>query len=216
MSNPVISGERAVPGFSDPVTMAEHLARYEFALAFVASREVLDAACGVGYGSHMMAERAKKVVGVDIDPDCLEYARDNYAHPRVVYQQGDVCALPLPGGSFDVLVSFETIEHVADGEACVREAWRVLRPGGLYLVSTPNRLLISPGRGPQAPPVNSFHVREYTLEEFQELVGSYFQNLQLFRQNLEEEGRGRDPAVKPLLPGEGAWFYVIVGVKGAE
>jgi 2-polyprenyl-3-methyl-5-hydroxy-6-metoxy-1,4-benzoquinol methylase len=159
---------------------AEHLVRYHWAAGAVEGREVLDAGCGVGYGSALLAQLggASRCMGVDIAPDAIERARaDHGSDPRLDFQLGDVTALELPDDRFDVVTCFETIEHIdqAAQERFVAEAARVLRPGGLLIASSPNRA--------QYPAGNPFHVRELTPAELEQLTRREFAQVQLFRQH---------------------------------
>jgi SAM-dependent methyltransferase len=161
-------GERQVaPGLE--LVRADHRARYEFACQkIVAGARVLDVACGVGYGSWMVACRtqALEVLGIDIDPGALSYARAHYAHARVQYQQGDITQLELPEQSIDVAISLETIEHIAEPERFLRCLARALRPGGILLCSTPNEEVF-----PLRTAANPYHHRHYTPSEFEGLLG---------------------------------------------
>ncbi|MGQ9771550.1 MAG: class I SAM-dependent methyltransferase [Thermogutta sp.] len=160
----------------------QHLARYEWAAAMVADKVVVDAACGTGYGSAMLARAgAKKVIGVDLAAEAMERA-GTYIRHGLEFVLGSVTDLPFPDATFDVYVSFETIEHVEDDEAFLREARRVIKPEGMLLLSTPNRLLTNPRLPPQGKPFNRYHVREYTRDELLDLVAKYFSSCEVFAQ----------------------------------
>lgn len=138
------TGERIIPEMMKPTNfmLLEHLARYSFALPYMQGR-VLDIACGAGYGSHMMAKFRKKMiqelVAVDNDQDILEYAQKTYQHPLITYKQADAMDPELGDslGSFDAIVSFETIEHVEDDIVFMQQLKKILRPGGTLVLSTP-------------------------------------------------------------------------------
>ncbi len=130
--------ERIVPDEESPGIVALHLKRYLFSAPYCAGKVVLDAACGVGYGSAELGHVARRVIGVDVDEATIAYARTRYGDDNVEFQTMDVSSLRFDDDSFDVVVSFETIEHVADREAFLREVTRVLRPSGTFIVSTPN------------------------------------------------------------------------------
>jgi 2-polyprenyl-3-methyl-5-hydroxy-6-metoxy-1,4-benzoquinol methylase len=129
--------ERIVPDETEAGIVALHLKRYEFALPWCDGREVLDLGCGVGYGTARIADVARRVVGGDVDPEAIAYARGRYGRTNVEFVELNATALDFGHASFDTVCSFETIEHVDDPAALVREAARVLRPSGRFCVSTP-------------------------------------------------------------------------------
>lgn len=137
--------ERLVLGQSPELTEEEHLARYRFAIDLVFGRRVADIACGTGYGATMLAENgAKEVLGMDISEEALLAAREHCPHPRVSFAIADAQNLTsMQDGAFDVVVSFETIEHLNNVRAYIGEMARILRPGGKFVVSTPDRRLAS-------------------------------------------------------------------------
>jgi 2-polyprenyl-3-methyl-5-hydroxy-6-metoxy-1,4-benzoquinol methylase len=148
---------------------AEHVSRYRFAASVCTGRRVLDAACGEGYGSHMLAELgAASVVGVDIAEEAIAVARTRFARDGVSYIVGDVLKLPslLKGHKpFDVIVGFETIEHLSDPRRYLEGLQRVLAPDGIIILSCPNDELEAK-RGI----TNPYHARIYRLPEFQALT----------------------------------------------
>ena len=153
---------------------AEHLARYQLAAGLADSRRVLDAACGEGYGTALMAAGgAVSATGVDADEQTVSHARAKY--PGARFELADVHRLPFDEGSFDLVVSFETIEHVRDANAVLGEFRRVLSDDGLLLISTPNkhRYLVE----------NEFHEREFFHEEFVELLSARFANVEVLLQH---------------------------------
>ena len=123
------TGERLVPSHTGD-TAIEHLHRYAFAREYIEGKDVLDIACGEGYGSHMMSNIAANVVGVDISPEVIAHARNRYGD-KVTFSVGSCTDIPLSSASFDVVVSFETLEHLAGHEQMLKEVKRVLRPGGV-------------------------------------------------------------------------------------
>lgn len=172
--------ERIVPDEVPAGIIAIHLKRYEFALTWCTDKDVLDAACGVGYGSEHLARAARRVVGIDIDEDSVAYARDRYGRPNVEFLHMDAGRLEFPAASFDVVCSFETIEHVEDPEQVLGEFARVLRPEGMLLISSP-----------QAPvtthaPMNPHHRIEFSRADFETLLGRFFADVQIYGQRRLE------------------------------
>ncbi|MBB6693122.1 methyltransferase domain-containing protein [Cohnella xylanilytica] len=167
----VFTGERlilnnAVLG-SHPDVYAEHVYRYRLAQPYCVGKRVLDAASGSGFGTRMLKDAgAAEVEGVDIDAESVRLANRDYAAPGISFRVGDVLRLPFPNESFDVVVTFETIEHVPDGAQWLREAARVLKPGGRLIVSTPNREVTNPGVPFGGKVFNPYHCFEYSLNEF--------------------------------------------------
>lgn len=171
------TGERYVPGVVGPIK-TEHLHRYLCALTICRDKEVLDVACGEGYGCYIIAQVAKRVVGVDIDRETIECATKRYGNEHISFSAGDCTRLPLQADSVDVVVSFETIEHIVDHTGFLKEIKRVLRNDGVLIMSTPNRIVASP---PDTRP-NEFHVLELYKEEFQGLISGFFKNVLFFGQ----------------------------------
>jgi SAM-dependent methyltransferase len=177
--------ERIHPDETSPGILAVHLKRYDFARPIARSRDVLDAACGVGYGSAYLAAESAHVTGIDVDADTVAYARSRYSALNVEFHQMDATALTFPDSSFDVVVSFETLEHVADPDAAIREAARVLRVGGAYVASTPCV------EETTHTPKNPFHMVEYSPDDFGTLLRSAFREVSLYGQHRLQTRRHR-------------------------
>ncbi|MGI6796805.1 class I SAM-dependent methyltransferase [Gordonia sihwensis] len=161
-----LTGERTVPGIAaENYWFRRHEVAYEYILDHCAGRDVLEAGSGEGYGASMIAARAKSVTCVDYDEQAVDHTRRRY--PELVVHRGNLIDLPLADGSVDVVVNFQVIEHLWDQSAFVAECHRVLRPGGVLLMSTPNRITFSPGRD---TPLNPFHTRELSAAELTELL----------------------------------------------
>lgn len=173
------TGERFTPECVREIAY-EHWHRYAWALPWVQGRDVLDVACGEGYGTHLISERAKSVVGVDLDPETIEHAKVKYTQANVSFEMGDVLSLPLQDDCVDVVVCFETIEHVADHTGLMMEFKRVLRPDGLLLLSSPDKASYSDQTGYDNP----FHVKELYREELDALLKAHFKSHKLWAQKL--------------------------------
>ncbi|HUL56883.1 MAG TPA: class I SAM-dependent methyltransferase [Usitatibacter sp.] len=172
------TGERFVPGARGEIWV-EHWHRYHFALRWVAGKRVLDAACGEGYGTALLARSAASVTGIDISAQAIEHAKAAYAGiANAAFACAPCTAIPLEDGSVDVAVSFETIEHLAEQERFLDELARVLTPGGVVLLSCPNKLEYADKRSY----VNEFHVKELYREELAALVAARWPHSTWFAQ----------------------------------
>lgn len=156
----------------------EHFARYVFAAQFVKNKVVLDIACGSGYGTHWLkCSGARKVVGVDIAQETVDFCKSRYQDEGIVFMVGDVRAIPLDDHCVDAIVSFETIEHV-DASAQVafmKEIKRVLKHDGILIMSTPNAAI--------SPEGNHFHIKELAHNELSALLKNSFSSVRLFYQD---------------------------------
>jgi 2-polyprenyl-3-methyl-5-hydroxy-6-metoxy-1,4-benzoquinol methylase len=203
---------------------ASHVHRYEFAARLCAGRRVLDLCCGAGYGAAILARSAASVHGVDISAEAIDTARSEHGGEepgRVTFEREDAlaCLRALPAGSFDVVVCFEGLEHVADPSAVLGEMVRLAESGTAMILSLPN------SRGFEEE--NEFHLTDYGYEEMR-AVSERFRDAIVFSQYLAEaslvvrtipdpssEVRGR------LLgtPGDDAWanhWLILVGLDGGD
>jgi SAM-dependent methyltransferase len=161
-----LTGERTIPDLDiENYWFRRHQVVYERLAPRCAGRDVLEAGCGEGYGADMIAGVARRVVAVDYDETAVAHVRARY--PSVQVMQANLAELPLPDASVDAVVNFQVIEHLWDQPQFVRECARVLRPAGVLMVSTPNRITFSPGRD---TPINPFHTRELNADELTQLL----------------------------------------------
>jgi SAM-dependent methyltransferase len=175
-SDPPFTGERFTFAASG-VIEHEHTHRYFFALDLCRGRDVLDIASGEGYGSAVLGLVARSVAGVDIDAPSVVHARRQYGAPHVRFVRGEATAIPLEDATVDVAVSFETLEHIGDHERFLAEVRRVLRPGGLLIISSPDRNVYSP-----TGPHNPYHVKELDRDELDHLLRRAFRHVSLLGQ----------------------------------
>jgi len=166
------TGERLTTGISGQIEI-EHYHRYLLAREFCRGKDVLDVASGEGYGSAFMAQVARSVVGVEVIPAVAAHAALAYRHVNLRFIAGDARFIPLRDASCDIVVSFETIEHLYQQDDFLAEVHRVLRPHGILIVSTPDRDVYSPSNSPPNP----FHVHELTKEEFATTLARHFRHV---------------------------------------
>jgi SAM-dependent methyltransferase len=173
------TGERCVPWAPDAPVVYEHYHRYLWAAELVGGRRVLDLGSGEGFGSAILAERAARVVGIDVDPATVEHARRSYPRDDVEFRVGSALELDdLPAGSVGAVVAFELIEHLEDHERLLAGIDRVLADDGILIVSTPDRRVYSEERGHENP----FHVHELDEPQFRALLGTRFAHVGLWGQ----------------------------------
>jgi SAM-dependent methyltransferase len=146
----------------------DHLDRYRFVKDLAVGKRVLEIGCALGYGSAQLAAVASEVFAIDTCDTAIEYARFRYAGTNLTFQKMDACSLALEDKSFDLAVSFEVIEHVTQAMSFLASIRKVLKPGGMAVLSTPNRLVASPN-GILSDPT---HVCEYSPLEFAGLLRS--------------------------------------------
>lgn len=200
------TGERLIPDEQrNDDLYHEHLVRYMFAAQFAPGRTILDAGCGAGYGSVLLAHTgARRVLGVDVSEASIAYAREHYHHRNLEFALMDVLKMDVKPGSFDMMAAFEVIEHLDDQESFVAEARRVLADHGLLIISTPNTTTYPQG--------NPYHKRELSGREFSELLGAHFPALAIFHEDYDTA-----ISLRPAAGGEsGGWTFVAADDKPAR
>lgn len=197
------TGERVIPKQMNPNNgmLQEHIARYRFAAKFCGAR-VLDMASGAGYGPQLLLETAPKgsiaeIIGIDASWEAVNYARWHYAQDNVRFYQGNALDITLPQifGTFDTIVSFETIEHFADAQRFLQVLKSLARPSARIIISTPF------GRGRGKPCGDPYHVWQYTPAEFSELL-EIFPSVAMYHQ--------RDTVIEPPQTDTRYWLGVAV------
>ena len=222
------TGERFTPELRGAIWY-EHWHRYCVTLPAARGQRVLDAACGEGYGSWLLAGEAAEVVGVDVDAAAIGHALARYAtRPNLRYLQASCAALPVAAGSIDLIVSFETIEHLEGQEAMLTEFRRVLAPSGALIISSPNKAIYSEETGY----ANEFHVRELSREELAAMLATRFPQQAWYGQRvlahslLWQEGAAGTPTTELValaddcvrqlaVPAPPMYFVVVCGAEHA-
>ena len=188
--------ERLSPGTVEwEAYYANHLFRYQFALNNLKEDrkiKILDAACGVGFGSHFLAVNGiKEITGIDRNEEALKLANEKFFHKAISYIQDDCHTLSKASefGLYDAIVSMETLEHMPQPDAFIKSCYSSLEKGGLLIVSTPNAAITSPDGE-----INwEFHEKEYTADELVKILSDHgFQNIRLFGQGYSAIGKLRD------------------------
>ncbi|MDQ6664895.1 MAG: methyltransferase domain-containing protein, partial [Acidobacteriota bacterium] len=213
------TGERIIPGIDDVDLWNEHWSRYAFARQFAAGKSVLDAGCGTGYGSAHLALNAREVLGIDNSEEAVGYARAHFAQRNLRFEQGLCQSLPVADGSVDLIAAFEVIEHLPEWRKFLGDARRALTPGGLFLVSTPNKICYAESRREIGP--NRYHVHEFEYAEFREALSEFFPHVSILAQNHGEaiafrplgfhsRAKADLDAVDPVVQGESAHFLIAI------
>lgn len=177
------NGERFLPEECKGEMAIEHYQRYQLAKQFVAGKIVLDAACGEGYGSSLLAENAACVTGLDIDADVVDRAKKKYGNEKLSYITGSIEKLPFEDHTIDVVISFETIEHVSEAvqKKFLLEIVRVLKTDGVLVMSTPNKRVYTD----LVKGNNPFHVKEFYVSEYIKFIEKSFVYNEFFCQYLD-------------------------------
>ena len=173
------TGERLVTSLTNEFGVIEHLHRYALAREFCENKEVLDIACGEGYGSNLLSLIARKVIGVDISEVTISHASEKYRKKNLTFKVGNTSRIPCENNSFDVVVSFETIEHHDEHKEMFDEITRVLKKDGILIISSPEKSIYS-----SRDPNNLFHVKELELKDLLEYINKYFKHIVILNQRF--------------------------------
>lgn len=197
-----------------------HKARYEFAKKYIERNFiVLDAACGSGYGSEIIAKAAKKIIGIDNSKSALDWGNKYHKRKNIEFREANLNEqLNFKNNTFDAIISFETLEHVRNYHNMLSEFRRILKPGGILILSTPNRNATQKYS-------DKFHLKEFSKKELLDLLNNYFKIENLFGQTPYIEISGYKKSfisiIKPLvifrkiliLLGLGKLFQKLIWMK---
>lgn len=204
------TGERFTPECVREIAY-EHWHRYAWAKSLVEGYDVLDVACGEGYGSYLLSQVARSVIGVDRDGETISHARHRYQADQLTFIEADALSIPVADHCVDRVVCFETIEHLNDHHGLMTEIKRVLRPDGLLILSSPNKASYSDAEDH----ANPFHFKELYREELESLLGQHFNQYQLWAQKLAFASVAWPLTKGPSQPGESV-EWAISGEEGIQ
>lgn len=177
------TGERFIPNYDGAEIEAEHIHRYRIIKDGIKKMRVLDAGCGTGYGSYILAQTAESVTGIDISDETIQWCREHYeSQDNLIFLQASLDELPFENGEFDCIINLEVIEHVDKDiqNKFLKEAKRVLKPTGVLIMSTPNKTNYTDKSGYHNP----YHVSEFYLDEFKDYLAKEFDAVKLYNQTL--------------------------------
>ncbi len=194
-------------GVSSDYMVAVHNAFYSFAAERVGERSVLDAGCGAGFGTAILARRSPFAIGLDVKPLLLRYARENYGKPGLEYVRMAAERIAFRDASFEAVVADELLEHLPDHVPFLDEAARLLRPGGIFVCATVNGAL---SFGSLEDPMNRNHFREFDAPAFRDELSKWFDEVELYGQRIGDRSKRymRHPAARAI-----EWFLVKLNVK---
>lgn len=173
--------ERVCLELTDVEQRNQHIERYKFACTYARNKDILDIACGEGFGSHMLASAgSRRTIGVDISKESIEEAKRKYRLDNLEFLVGDAQAVLFPQNRFDLIVSFETIEHLQLPDKHLFAKIKMLKSDGMHICSTPVRV----GGSLSDKPENPFHFREWNLSEFRNLLSEYFKEVNILGQSF--------------------------------
>ena len=199
------TGERFLPEVRGAIFF-EHWHRYALTAPLVRGKRVLDAACGEGYGTSLLATTAASVTAVDVSSEAIAHAQARYGASNVRFLAASVTALPMEDASVDAVVSFETIEHLAEQREMLAEFRRVLAPGGILVISSPNR----PVYNEDADAANHYHVRELDGDELRALLAPGFPQQAWYAQRV----LAQSAIWSQRSASDGAQFISLEGARG--
>lgn len=175
--------ERVIPGISANFLFQEALARYVFAQRLIKKGfRIIDIGCGTGYGNSILAKKGD-VTGIDNSREAILFAKKHYKN--VKFLVANATKLPFENGGFDIICSFEVIEHLRRPKKFLSEAKRILKKGGVMILSTPNKAISSPNGNPESP----YHEKEYTYIELNNLLKEFFKNVKILGQNKSKRAK---------------------------
>lgn len=191
--------ERIIINKTPIIIQKEHLDRYYYVREFVKNKKVLDIACGSGYGSEIIVNYGcKSYLGIDISNETVIEANKHYKSRKVKFLCGDGTDLHfVKNNMFDVIVSYETIEHIQNYKKFIKELKRVLNREGVLIISTPNKKYSSPN---SIKPINPYHVIEFYPDEYKLLLNKYFSNVDLKGQDLQSKIKSIKKIIVNLFP----------------
>ncbi len=158
----------------------EHLHRYSITFDFIKDKTVADVACGEGYGSHLISQYARHVIGIDIDEETVTKAKTKYESSNLNFRVGNAIKIPIESSTIDVVISFETIEHITQHDEMLKEIKRILTRDGILIISSPDKKYYTDVPNYR----NNFHLKELYKDEFKELMQKYFENYSYYFQRM--------------------------------
>jgi len=176
------TGERIVPekfeSKEEYLIYLRHMFAYEFGKKVISKKSsILEVGSGSGYGASMLSKNVIDITGLDVDGDAIEYSTEKYNSENCIFKKYDGVKIPYKNNTFDAVISFQVIEHIKNDKNYVSEIRRVLKDNGIFLLTTPNKLLRIK---PDQKPFNRFHIREYFPFELENVLKTKFSDVKVF------------------------------------